>query len=196
MRLRLNARGAGLVLAGTAGLLFIAASPGEKGASASNADRIERGRYLVELSGCNDCHSPKVMSPKGPALHPLKLLSGHQADAKLPEVPRNVLNAKGWIAMTNSDMTAWAGPWGISFAANLTSDPATGIGGWTEQLFITTMRTGKHHGTGRQILPPMPWENYAKASDQDLKDIFAYLKSVPPVRNLVPQPIPPTAADR
>lgn len=175
-----------------ASLLFIAALPGEEGKSreASSA-HVERGRYLVTLGGCEDCHSPKVMSPKGPVSHPLKTLSGQQADAKIPDVPQGALTPNGWMAMTNGDMTAWAGPWGMSFAANLTPDPASGLGGWTEEMFIKTMRTGKHQGTGRQILPPMPWQNYGKMKDEDLKDIFAYLKSLPPIKNVVPQPVPP-----
>ena len=98
--------------------------------------------------------------------------------------------------MTNGDMTAWVGPWGISFAANLTPDKATGLGGWTEEMFIKTIRTGKHLGTGRQILPPMPWPNYAQMSDDELKSMFAYLRSLPPVKNLVPQPIPPAGGGK
>lgn len=164
--------------------------PDKQAAAAS----IERGMYLVTVGGCNDCHSPKTMSPKGPVAHPMKLLSGHQADSKLPDVPKGALGADGWMAVTNSDLTAWAGPWGISFAANLTPDLATGIGGWTEEMFIKTLRTGKHLGTGRQILPPMPWENFALMKEEDLKDLFAYLKSLRPVKNAVPQPVPPGGA--
>ena len=154
-------------------------------------DAVERGQHLVTVGGCHDCHSPKVMSPNGPVPHPTKILSGHQAEAGTPTVPRGVLAPDRWAAMTTGDMTAWVGPWGISYAANLTPDPASGLGGWTEDLFIKTMRTGKHHGTGRQILPPMPWMNYAQMSDEELKAVFAYLRSIPPIKNLVPQPVPP-----
>lgn len=154
-------------------------------------DAVERGQHLVTVGGCQDCHSPKVMSPNGPVPHPMKILSGHQAEAGTPAVPQGALAPDRWAAMTTGDMTAWAGPWGISYAANLTPDPATGLGGWTEELFIKTMRTGKHHGTGRQILPPMPWMNYAQMSDEELKAVFAYLRSIPPIKNLVPQPVPP-----
>ena len=55
--------------------------------------------------------------------------------------------------------TAWAGPWGVSFTANLTPDKETGLGDWTEEQFIATMRTGKHQGKGRPVLPPMPYFN-------------------------------------
>jgi hypothetical protein len=80
----------------------------------------------------------------------------------------------------------------MSFAANLTSDE-TGIGAWTEHNFITAMRTGKIKGleNGRTMLPPMPWFNFKNMTDEDLKSIFAYLKSTKPVSNLVPAPISP-----
>lgn len=164
---------------------------GEKSKSRrSSSERIEHGQYLVTLGGCNHCHSPKTMSPNGPVPHPLKVLSGHPAESKLPEIPVAYLTKDTWGAITNSEQTAWAGPWGVSFASNLTPDPATGIGGWTEAMFIKALRTGKQKGSGRQILPPMPWQDNGRLTDEDLGDIFAYLKSLPPVRNAVPQPIP------
>jgi mono/diheme cytochrome c family protein len=171
-------------------------APPEKGPAKPDARQVERGRYLINLGGCHDCHSPKASSPRGPIPHPMKLLSGHQADAPIPAVPRDALGKGKWMALTNEDLTAWAGPWGVSFAANLTPDPGTGLGGWTEELFISTMRTGKHMGTGREILPPMPWQNLAEVNDQDLKDMFAYLRSLTPVKNLVPQPLPPSGGAR
>jgi len=165
---------------------------GEKSKSTkSSSERIKRGEYLVALGGCNHCHSPKTMSPNGPVPHPLKTLSGYPAETKLPEIPVAYLTKETWGAITNADLTAWAGPWGVSFAANLTPDPATGIGGWTEAMFIKALRTGKQKGSGRQILPPMPWQDIGRLTDEDLGDIFAYLKSLPPVRNAVPQPLPP-----
>jgi hypothetical protein len=88
-------------------------------------------------------------------------------------------------------MTAWAGPWGISYAANLTPDPTTGLGVWTEDMFIKSMRTGRHMGSGREILPPMPWQGVGALSDEDLKSIYAYLRTVPAVTNTVPKPIGP-----
>ena len=157
----------------------------------SKQARIDHGRYLVVTTGCHDCHSPKAMSPAGPVPHPTKGLSGYQEGSKLPEIPKGVLGPDKWMAMTNSDLTAWVGPWGVSFAANLTPDPATGLGGWTEEMFVKTLRTGKHMGTGRAILPPMPWQMIGQMTDDDLKDIYAYLMSLKPVKNLVPQPLPP-----
>jgi hypothetical protein len=87
--------------------------------------------------------------------------------------------------------TAWAGPWGVSFTANLTPDAETGLGGWTVEMFIQAMRTGKHQGKGRPILPPMPYPWFAKLTDADLRAVFAYLQSIPPIPNKVPAPIDP-----
>ena len=82
--------------------------------------------------------------------------------------------------------TAYAGPWGISYAINLTPDHNTGLGIWTEEMFVKSIKTGKHFGTSRPIQPPMPWQWYRYLSDDDLKAIFAYLKSVPAIPNRVP----------
>ena len=99
-------------------------------------EQIKRGGYLVEYGGCHDCHSPKVMTPQGPQPDPDRLLSGHPADSKLPELPEGILGPDKWGAVTNNDLTAWFGPWGVSFAANLTPDKQTGMGNWTPELFI------------------------------------------------------------
>jgi cytochrome c553 len=164
----------------------------QKGAAKSSASLVARGKYLVSVSVCNDCHSPKIMTPMGPMPDTTKLLSGHPADQKLPAVPKGVIAPDQWGALGSNDLTAWAGPWGISFAANLTPDKATGLGSWTEAMFMKALRTGKHMGEGRNILPPMPWPFIGQATDQDLKAIFAYLQSLPPIENAVPDPISPT----
>ncbi|MEP6941926.1 MAG: diheme cytochrome c-553 [Betaproteobacteria bacterium] len=153
---------------------------------------IKRGEYLTVLGGCNDCHSPKLMTPEGPEPDPARLLSGHPAGTALAPVPPGTLSPDKWIAMTNGDFTAWVGPWGTSFAANLTPDVATGIGGWTAEQFIKTVRTGKHLGVGRPILPPMPTPSLAALTDADLKAIHAYLRSLKPISNQVPAPLPPS----
>jgi hypothetical protein len=95
--------------------------------------------------------------------------------------------------LSTGTMTAFAGPWGVSYAANLTPDKETGMGNWTEEMFVTALRTGKHGGVanGRPILPPMPWNWFAKLNDSDLKAIFAYLKTVKPIKNAVPVSMPP-----
>lgn len=159
----------------------------------SNAKEVKRGEYLVNFGGCNDCHSPKAMTPNGPAPDKTRLLSGHPADSPLPAVPSGIVGEapNQWGALVNGDLTAWAGPWGVSYTANLTPDKATGLGGWTAEQFIKTVRTGKHLGVGRPLLPPMPWYNLAGLSDADLKAIFAYLRSLKPIRNPVPSPVPP-----
>ena len=152
---------------------------------------VRRGEFLVTFGGCNDCHSPKVMSPQGPVPDPSRLLSGHPQGEALPQVPAGALTPGGWMLLTNGHLTAWAGPWGVSFAANLTPDKRTGLGSWTADQFIKSMRTGKHLGVGRPILPPMPLASVVALNDADMRALFAYLRSLKPVENQVPQPIPP-----
>ncbi len=151
---------------------------------------IEKGRYLVTLGGCNDCHSPKKMTPLGPAPDEDRLLSGHPANEKLPEVPPNLLGPDKWGAIINNNLTGWVGLWGTSYASNLSPDSETGTGVLNEDLFIRILRTGKFMGGGRDILPPMPWYDIGKLSDADLKAIFSYLKSIKPVKNEVPASVP------
>jgi hypothetical protein len=153
-------------------------------------DQVAYGHHLVEVVGCNDCHTPKKMTPTGPVPDTMLLLSGHPAAVPAPDVNRNEMEGKG-LAVTN-DMTAWVGPWGISYAANLTPDE-TGIGNWSEAQFIRSIRQGKSKGleNGRQLLPPMPWQNFALMKDEELKAIFAYLKSIKPINNIVSAPAPP-----
>ncbi len=157
----------------------------------SQDELIKRGEYLVTLGGCNDCHSPKNMSDPNFAVIEATMLSGYPADRPV-QIPKKADMQKGWMMM-GMDGTSAAGPWGVSFSANLTPDP-TGIGNWTLDQFKKAIREGKFKGMdgGRMLLPPMPWFNYAKATDEDLQAIFTYLKSIKPVKNLVPAPIPPT----
>lgn len=154
------------------------------------ADLVRRGDYLVNSIGCDDCHSPKRMGAKGPEVIPELRLSGYPADR--PVAKPDLKNLQQGYVLLGADLTSAVGPWGTSFAANIT--PAeTGIGTWTEHNFITAMRTGKIKGqeNGRPMLPPMPWFNFAKLTDDDLKAMFAYLKSLPAVENRVPAPLPP-----
>jgi hypothetical protein len=153
---------------------------------------VERGKYLVMAGGCGDCHSPKAFTPKGPVPDTTRLLSGYPSNVKLPEIPKGILGPAQWGAITTNDMTAWVGPWGVSFSYNLTPHPATGIGNWNEALFIQSLRTGKFMGTSRDMLPPMPWQETGKMTDDDLKAIFAYLRSLPPIDNEIPAPLPPS----
>jgi hypothetical protein len=156
-------------------------------------DPVERGRYLVTLAGCHDCHTPKTMTAAGPAPDEKRMLSGHPASEKLPAVPKGLITPEGWGAVTNNHLTAWAGPWGLSFSRNLTPDTATGLGSWTEEMFIKTIRDGKHQGEGRPLLPPMPWQMYRQMTDDDLKAVWAFLRSIPAINNPVPEVVPPDA---
>ena len=170
-------------------LLLVAACGRAGGPDGYDSDAIARGRYLVTLGGCGDCHTPKLFTPAGPVLDSSRLLAGHPEEAELPPVPPGVIGPGGWAALGTSDLTAWAGPWGVTFAANLTPDP-TGLAPWTPALFIRTMRSGKHLGAGRPILPPMPWAGIGQLTDEDLRAVFAYLRTLKPVRNAVPAPLP------
>ena len=152
---------------------------------------MRRGGYLVQIMGCNDCHTPMKMGAKGPEPDFTRALAGHSQDLKIEQGPD--LGQGPWAWAGSATMTAFSGPWGVSFAANITSDPETGIGRFTEADFVQAMRTGRHLGKGRPILPPMPIPSFSKASDTDLKAIYAYLKSTRPIRNAVPDPLPPAA---
>lgn len=180
-------------LAVTAAVVTLGSSKADKPDTAGksavtvNEKQAARGQYLVKFGGCNDCHTPLKMTEKGPVPDFSRAMSGHPQDVQLP-APE--LKPGPWFAAT-AGMTAWAGPWGISYAANLTPDNNTGIGIWTEEMFVQSMRTGRHMGHGREILPPMPWQSVATLSDEDLKSIFAYLKSLPPISNRVPLPVGP-----
>src|SRR5688500_15271771 len=157
------------------------------------AQRIERGEYLVNLGGCNDCHTPWVMGPNGPAPDMTRALSGHPANLVMPTPPKM---DGPWVWSAAGTNTAFAGPWGISYGRNLTPDQVSGLGIWTEAMFLKTMRLVRHMRVSRPILAPMPWENLNHLTDEDLMSIYAYLRTVKPVRNEVPDPIiaPPPAA--
>lgn len=154
---------------------------------------IKFGEHLVLIAGCHDSHTPKKMGPHGPELDMSLMLSGHPAQMPAPDVDRKEMESKG-IAAT-STLTAWVGPWGVSYAANLTPDE-TGIGNWDESNFSRALREGKFKGLadGRPLLPPMPWEMFRNMTDGEVKAIFAYLKSIKPIKNPVPAPQPPVAA--
>jgi mono/diheme cytochrome c family protein len=149
--------------------------------------RVARGKYIVSTAGCHDCHTPWKMGPKGPEPDMTLALSGHPESFKLPPPPK--LGDGPWVWSAAGTNTAFAGPWGVSYTANLTPDKLTGLGIWTEDTFIKTIRTGRHWGVARPILPPMPWSVYRNLTDDDLKAVYAYLQSQPPIHNRVPEPI-------
>ena len=181
--------GAGVLLAPTLELL-LAGAPAE-----ASTTPVERGRYLVMAMGCHDCHTPKKMGPNGPEFDFSRALSGHPEGTPLPTPPE----PRGpWVASASWDLTAWSGPWGISYPFNLTPDENTGLGIWTEEMFMKAMRTGRHMGASRPILPPMPWQSVGALDDGDLKAVYAYLRSLPAIKNRVPPPVifEPQAAGR
>lgn len=161
-----------------------ATAPRPKSATASGP--AARGGYLVKAMGCGDCHTPMKMGPNGPEQDETRLLSGHPADTTLPPPPAP---SGPWRVSVADPGTAWSGPWGVSYTQNLTPDPETGLGTWTERQFMDALRTGRHQGRGRPILPPMPWEAIRNFSDADLKAIYAYLRTIPPIKNKVPDPV-------
>lgn len=160
--------------------------PAYGGAQQASADaRVERGRYLVRITGCHDCHSPKV---QGMTPDLTRGLSGRPGTTLLPSASQGEVHA-------SLDLTAWTGPWGYSVASNLTPDPATGIGTrYTEASFIATMRTGKKPN-GTPVMPPMPSEVYQNMTDEDLRAIFAYLRTLKPIRNAVLAGLTPLPAN-
>ena len=176
-------------------LLFfqISCTGKEEPKTLTHEEMVARGKYLVNFGGCNDCHTPKIYTDIGPVPDTTKLLAGYYEGTMLPKADMNMLTQNGW-AMTESNFTAWVGPWGISYAANLTPDNATGIGTMSEEMFIKTLREGKWMGVGRPLMPPMPWPGIGSATDEDLKCMYTYLMSIKPIHNAVPQPTPPDKA--
>ncbi|HYK01866.1 MAG TPA: c-type cytochrome [Thermoanaerobaculia bacterium] len=159
----------------------------QQAAQAAAEERVARGEYLVNIGGCNDCHTPFKLGPNGPEPDMSRRLSGHPEALVMPPAPK--LPNGPWVWLGAGTNTAFAGPWGVSYAANLTPDQLTGIGIWNEETFIKTIRTGRHWGVSRPILPPMPWQNVRGLTDSDLKAVYAYLRSLKPIKNQVPDAI-------
>jgi len=131
--------------------------------AAAPQDKLARGKYLVTIAGCNDCHTPGTL-----------------------------YGAPDMTRMLSGSELGWSGPWGTTYAANLTPDPSTGLGNYTEDDLVTAFRTG-HKKDGAPVLPPMPWPNYAQFTDEDAYAVAAFLKSIPPVVHAVPKNLPPKA---
>jgi mono/diheme cytochrome c family protein len=129
--------------------------------SDGTANKLERGKYLVAITGCNDCHTPGTLFG---APDTTRLLSGSEL--------------------------GWQGPWGVTYARNLTPDEETGIGKWSEADIVNTIRTGQRPDK-TPLLPPMPWTDFANFSDDDAYAVAAYLKSIPPVKHKVPDALHP-----
>ncbi len=157
--------------------------------------QIAWGKHLVIIGGCNDCHTPKKMGPHGPEDNMDLELSGHPSQVPNPNIDRKEVESKG-LMVAGGTFTSFIGPWGISYAANITSDSTSGIGNWTFDQFKRVFKSGKYNGApqGRDLLPPMPWQNVGQMTDNELGAVFAYLQSTKPIRNIVPQPQPPVSA--
>jgi mono/diheme cytochrome c family protein len=162
--------------------------------TAGKKAQIARGEYLVEIMGCHDCHTPAKMGPNGPEQDRSRALSGHPEQLVMPPAP--ALPPGPWVASIAATFTAFASPAGTVFTRNLTPDKETGLGDWTVEEFIATMKTGRERGKGRPVLPPMPVQNLRALSASDIRSLFAYLQSIPPIKNRIPQPIEPVAGSR
>jgi hypothetical protein len=158
-----------------------------------NKSEIEKGKSLVNEYGCIACHTPKVETVVGLIPDPVRLLSGHSADdGDLPNIPEGLIGDKMWAGVYSKSLTAWAGPRGVSFAANLTPDKETGIGNWSKQNFISTIRLGIHTTSlARELSPAMPWRVISTLNDDELGSIYSYLMSLKPIKNKVPEHIDP-----
>ena len=158
-------------------------------ARAGKAAQVARGKYLVDIMGCHDCHTPMKMGANGPEWDMTRALSGHPEELVMPPAP--ALPPGPWVASIGATFTAFASPAGTVFTKNLTPDKETGLGDWTVEEFIATMKTGRERGKGRPVMPPMPVQNLKALSDSDIRALFAYLQSLPPIKNRTPQPIEP-----
>lgn len=156
-------------------------------------EQIDRGEYLVLIGGCNDCHTPWVFDPELgiPTIDMSRMLSGHPQGAPDPAASPG----PGDIGVIGPTFTSFAVPFGVMYSMNLTPDIETGTGTWTEEMFLGIFRKGRHlGGDGRGVLPPMPWWWFRNMPDEDLIAVFAYLRSIPPIYNPVPdQKVPEEA---
>lgn len=158
--------------------------------------QVKWGERLVFVGGCNDCHTPKKMGAHGPENDMSLMLSGHPANT--PPAAFDVKEAAKKGLIITSSFTAWTGPWGVTYAANLTSD-STGIGTWKEEQFVKALKEKKWMGLDntRPLMPPMSMMPVTEMNVDEIKAIFAYLKTTPPIKNVIPEaallPPPPPA---
>lgn len=156
----------------------------------SAVDDIEKGKIITEIFGCVDCHSPKIKEGEFWVNDPDKLFSGHPQDNVLPNFPPDIIGPDKWRGLFTDGMTAWGGPWGISYSSNLTPDSKTGIGKLTEENFLSILNIGIHSNMNRKLMQPMPWKEISELEDEDLKAVYKYLRTVKPVKNKVPDSVP------
>jgi mono/diheme cytochrome c family protein len=153
-----------LVLALSSALVSCTSEKAEEKAATPAAPAmtpLQRGQYLATVLGCHDCHTPGTFYGA-------------------PDMNR---------ALSGSEL-GWQGPWGVSYAANLTPDSTTGIGNWSEVEIERALRSGVKKD-GSPILPPMPWPDLARLTPEDMSALITFLKSIPAVSHAVPKAIPP-----
>jgi mono/diheme cytochrome c family protein len=133
------------------------------GSAAYAADsQIERGKYLVTIGSCNDCHTPGYFLGK-------------------PDFSRT---------LGGSDVGFGLPGLGTFVGRNLTSDRETGLGAWTDDQIVSAFTAGIRPD-GRKLAPIMPWQNLSHLDREDALAIVAYLRSLPPVKNAIPGPFGP-----
>jgi mono/diheme cytochrome c family protein len=132
--------------------------------SAARADDAEvaRGKYLVTIGGCNDCHTPGYFFGQ-PDMN--RYLGGSDVAFEIPGL-------------------------GAFVGRNITPDKETGIGDWTTEQIVTALQTGVRPD-GRELAPIMPWHAFANLTAEDVNSIAAFLKTIPPVSHEVPGPFGP-----
>jgi hypothetical protein len=186
-------------------VLLTGCQPAEQKSATENEDKpaapaqspVERGKYLTTVGGCNDCHTPKTFGPNGPEADMTKELSGHPAGDKIPAVPAKLnFGEGGFGTLTNTHLTAWIGPWGISYAMNLTPIKRPVLEAGRSRCLSTPFATESIREQDAPSSPPMPWNWYRNMTDDDLKGVFAYLQSLPPINNAIPDPTPPDKLPR
>jgi len=149
---------------GATALAIVASCGGYQSATKapmSAADQLARGKYLTIVGGCIDCHTPGTFYG-------------------MPDTTRN---------LSGSEL-GWEGPWGTTYPRNLTPDPETGLGKYSAEDIIRAIRSGQRLD-GSPMLPPMPWQNYAQMTDEDLQALATYLKAIPAVSHKVPDRLTP-----
>ena len=171
-RIRITASVIAAVAIVSAAVAFSQSPPTAKPAAAKSAatsaeaaaKKIAHGKHLSVVSVCGDCHTPGTLFGA-------------------PDFSRE---------LSGSEL-GWQGPWGTSYARNLTPDMETGLGKYKEEDIVNAIKGG-HRLDGSPMQPPMPWQNYATFSDADLHAIAAYLKSLPAVKHAVPDRVAPGTA--
>lgn len=151
---------------------------------------IKRGKLLTEQFGCVYCHSPKKEMNGELVIDEERIFSGHPEGKVMPDITPELVGPGKWMGLYTMGMTAWGGPWGITYSANLTPDKETGIGNLSKTEFISLIRLGIHSSMTRTIQPPMPWSEISRLHEDELGAIYIYLNSIKPVKNKVPESRP------